>query len=102
MKNTKLIFWAVVNSLGIVVYASLVAFVMFNGEKFFGKADDFTGPLMILLLFVVSAVITGSLFLGRPIYLYFEGLKKEAIKLFFYTLTFLFLITLIIFAAKIL
>jgi len=102
MKNTKLIFWAVVNSLGIVVYASLVAFVMFNGEKFFGKADDFTGPLMILLLFVVSAVITGSLFLGRPIYLYFEGLKKEAIKLFFYTLFSLLLITLIIFAAKIL
>ena len=102
MKNTKLIFWAVVNSLGIVVCASLVAFVMFNGEKFFGKADDFTGPLMILLLFVVSAVITGSLFLGRPIYLYFEGLKKEAIKLFFYTLFSLLLITLIIFAAKIL
>ena len=101
MKNSKLIFWAVIDSLGVLVYSSAIAFVMFNGEKLFGKADNFTGPLMILLLFVVSAVVTGALFLGRPIYLYLSGFKKEGIQLFFYTLASLIAITLIIFAIKI-
>ena len=103
MKNSKLIFWAVVDSLGIFAYVSLVSWVMFNAEYIFdnSKPDDFTAPLMILLLFVMSATITGSLFLGRPIYLYFDGMKKEGVKLFLYTLACLVLITLIIFAIKI-
>jgi hypothetical protein len=102
MKNSKLIFWAVIDSVGIFGYISLVASIMFNGQKLFGKVDDFTGPLAILLLFVVSAVITGGLFLGRPVYFYLEGFKKEGIKLLIYTLTFLVLITLIVFTIKIL
>lgn len=101
MKKSKLIFWAVADSLGIFVYVSLVSFVMFNGEKLFGKIDNFTGPLMILLLFVVSAVITAALFLGRPAWLYFNGLKEQGMKLFFYTLVFLVVITLVVFAARI-
>jgi hypothetical protein len=100
MKNSKLIFWAVVDSLGIFVYVSIVAFIMFHAQNIFGKINDFSGPMMLLLMFVVSAVITGTLFLGRPIYLYFEGFKKEGIKLFFYTLVFLVVITLILFAIK--
>jgi len=101
MKNSKVLFWAVVDALGVFIYISAVAFVMFNGEKFFGKINDFTGPLMILLLFVVSAVITGALFLGRPAYLYLNGLKKEGIQLFFYTLAFLAIITLAVLAIRI-
>jgi len=74
---------------------------MFNGQQFFGKIDNFTGPLMFLLLFVVSAVITGALFLGRPAYLYLNGLKEDGIKLFFYTLAFLAAITFVIFTVRI-
>lgn len=102
MKNSKLIFWAVVDSLGVWAYVSLVAFIMFNGEKLFGKINNFTGPMMILLLFVVSAIITAALFLGRPAYLYFNGMKKEGTQLFFYSLVCLVIITLIVFAIKIL
>lgn len=102
MKNSKLLFWAIVDSLGVFVYASLVAFIMFNGEKLFGKVNDFTGPLAILLLFVISAVITGTLFLGRPIYLYLNDFKKEGVKLFFYTLVSLVAIILIFLAIKVL
>lgn len=102
MEKSKLLFWAVVDSLGIFAYVSLVAFIMFNGEKLFGKIDNFTGPMMILLLFVVSAVITGALFLGRPAYFYFNGMKKEGIQLFFYTLASMVVITLVVFAIRIL
>ncbi|MCX6731673.1 MAG: hypothetical protein NTX55_01660 [Candidatus Parcubacteria bacterium] len=101
MKNSKLLFWAIIDSLGIFVYVSLVAFIMFNSQKLFGKIDNFTGPLVLLLLFIVSAVITGSLFLGRPAWLYFNGLKNEGVRLFFYTLASLIVITLIVFAIKI-
>lgn len=101
MKNSKLLFWAMVDSLGIFVYVSAVSFVMFNSQNLFGKIDNFTGPLMFLLLFVVSAVITGALFLGRPAYLYLNGFKEQGIKLFFSTLAFLIAITLIVFAIKI-
>lgn len=100
MKNSKLLFWAIIDSLGVFVYVSAVSFIMFNGEKLFGKVENFTGPLMILLLFVLSAAITGSLVLGRPAWLYFNGLKQEGIKLFFYTLAFLIVITLVVFAIK--
>jgi len=102
MKNSKLAFWALADSVGIIGYVSLIAYIIFNGERLFGQVDNFTGPLLFLTLFIVSAVITGGLFLGRPIYLYFEGLKKEAIKLFFYTLGFLILIALVILVIRIL
>jgi hypothetical protein len=102
MKNNKLLFWAIVDSLGIFIYSSAVAFIMFNGQQLFGQVQNFTGPLMILLLFVVSAVITGALFLGQPIYLYLDGFKKESIQLFFYTLAILIIITSIFFIIKIL
>lgn len=102
MKNSKLIFWAIIDSIGVFVYVSAVAFAIFNGQKFFGQINNFTGPLMLLLLFIVSAVITAVLFLGRPAWLYFNNFKKEGIKLFFCTLAFLVTITLIVFAVKIL
>lgn len=101
MEKSKLVFWAIADALGIFVYASAVAFVMFDGQALFGQIDNFTGPLMILLLFVVSAVITGTLFLGRPIYLFLNNFKKEGIQLFFYTLVSLVIITLIFFIIKI-
>jgi len=45
------------------------------------------------MLFVLSATVVGSLVFGRPVYLYFEGKKKEAVALFLYTASFLALIT---------
>ena len=45
----------------------------------------------MLLLFVVSATITDLLVLGKPIYLYLEGKKKEAFTLLIATLVWLIL-----------
>jgi hypothetical protein len=101
MKNSKLILYAFVQSVGIFIYTSGVAWFLFNGERFFGKTDSFWQPLSILLLLVVSAAVTGSLVFVKPIYLYLEGLKKEAIKLLIYTILSLFLITSIAFTLAI-
>jgi len=102
MKHSKLILIGFLNALGTTIYIIGVSFIIQNGEKIFGKMDNFFGPIAFLLLFVLSAAITGSLILGRPIILYLEKDKTEAIKLFLYTIGWLFLITLIVFTAQIL
>ncbi|HTW96676.1 MAG TPA: hypothetical protein VMD74_03425, partial [Candidatus Methylomirabilis sp.] len=63
------------------------------GGKIFGEMKDLLGPITFLLLFVLSAAITGSLALGRPILLFLENRKVEAIKMFLYTIGWLFIIT---------
>ena len=54
-------------------------------------------PAAMLLLFVFSAGVTSSLVFGRPVLWYVEGKKQEALSLLFYTLGFLFVITVILF-----
>jgi hypothetical protein len=92
MKNSKLYLWAAADAIGVAIYTSLVAWIMFNAKDIFGEVKNFAAPLIILLLFILSAVTTGSLVLGRPIYLFVNGLKNEAVKLLAVTILFLFLI----------
>ena len=40
----------------------------------------------LFYIFILSALITGSLVLGKPILLYLDGQKKEGITLLFYTM----------------
>ncbi|MCG2698852.1 hypothetical protein L6251_00285 [Candidatus Parcubacteria bacterium] len=86
MKNSKLFLNAVLNSLGIFLYVAAVALFISNGERIFGKQENFWVPLVMILLFVFSAAITGLMFFGRPAHLYLSGMKTEAIKLILYTL----------------
>ncbi len=101
MKNQKTIFISLLNAVGVAVYIIGISFILRNGDKIFGKMDNFLAPVAFLLLFVLSAAITGMLVLGRPLLLYFENRKSEAIKMFFYTIGWLFLITLVVFIAQI-
>jgi SNF family Na+-dependent transporter len=95
MKNSNLVLTSFLNSLGITIYISGVSLLMIYGEQIFGKMDNFLGPVAFLLLFVVSAAITGALAVGKPVILYLNKQKKEAVKLFFYTIGWLALLTLI-------
>lgn len=100
MKNSKLILYALISSIGTVLYVFGVALFMSNIESIFGrleKPDDFRAPLAMILFFIFSAAVTASLVLGKPILLYLDGFKKEAIKLLFYTLVFLFIAILTVF-----
>ena len=97
MKNSKLLLLALLNSLGTLVYVSVVVLLMSNAQKLFGPDKNFWAPLAMLLLFVLSATIVGLLVLGRPAYLYFNNLKKEGIVLLLYTIGFLFVITVVVF-----
>ena len=97
MKNGLLISKAIINSLGIAVYIILVTLIMQNGQRFFGNMNEIIGISAFLLLFVLSAAVVGSLILSKPIMLYIDGQKKEAVKLLIYTILILFVFTLISF-----
>ena len=84
--------------MGTAIYIALVAWLMTNAEKGFGSMKTVWGPIAFLLLFVLSAAITGGLVLGRPAMLYWDGKKREAVKQFGLTLLWLFVILVIVFA----
>ena len=78
----KLAAQGLVYALGEGVHILLVALIMTNGQKLFGNAPGVLGIITFLALFVISAAVSGALVLGRPILLYLEGKKKDAVKLF--------------------
>ncbi|MBU0670598.1 hypothetical protein KKF29_00400 [Patescibacteria group bacterium] len=82
----KLITLGFFYALGEGIYVFLVAIFMLNAEKIFGKMPGPAGITSLLMIFVLSAAISGALVLGKPILLYQEGKKLEAVKLFFLTL----------------
>jgi small-conductance mechanosensitive channel len=89
MKKSEYILKSFINALGVLVYVSIVAFLIFNGEHIFDNKPSFLIPLFMLLLFIISASVTGLLVMGKPIHLYLSGLKKEAFILLFATLVWL-------------
>ncbi len=82
----KLVQRSLLNALGTIAYVSVVATIMQNGERIFGNINQTLAPIAFLTLFVLSAGVTGGLVLGKPVLMYLDNQKKEAIKLFLYTL----------------
>jgi hypothetical protein len=96
---------AMVHSLGhavlVLIYVTLIATVMSHGEALFGKKDTAWTPVAVLMLFVLSAAVTGTLVLGRPVLMYVNGEKKEAIQFFGYTIAWLAALTVLVFLVMI-
>jgi len=99
MKNSKLVLLSILHSLGVLAYVSLVVFFMSNGERFFGKEDTPMTGVIVLLVFILSALVTSSLVLGRPIMLFLDGKKAEAVKLLIFTAVDLFILLVIVIGA---
>ena len=92
MKKSDFFLKSFLSAAGVFIYVSAVAWLGFNGQAIFGQQpDNFLMPVFMLLLFVVSASVTGLLVLGKPIHLYLNGSKREAIALLFTTLGWLVL-----------
>lgn len=95
----KIIQQAFLFALGEGIYIALVATLMFTVGKLFGDKPDpaIVAPIAFLLLFVISAAISGALILGKPLMLYLDGKKKEAIQFFAATLGWLILFLIVAF-----
>lgn len=49
------------------------------------KPDSFLAPVGMISLFTLSAAVMGYVFCYTPLMLYFDGKKKQAVKLFLQT-----------------
>lgn len=88
---------AILDSFGTVVYIILVVSLIFSLQAFASEPDTIIIPIAMLLLFVCSAAITGFLVFGKPVMLYLDGKKKDAVKLLSYTLGMLVILTIVAF-----
>jgi hypothetical protein len=95
MNKKQIILNSLLHTLAVVAYIVIVAFIINAGNELFSKANQIHTSIGVLLLFTVSAAITGLLVFGKPIYLFLNGQKQEAIKFLFLTLGWLFCITII-------
>lgn len=94
MSKNNILKRALLDAFGVIAYISLFAWIISHLEKWFGnRPDNWLDPIFFLSMFIVSACVTGSLVILKPILLYLEGQKKEAVHLFLYTIGFLALMS---------
>ncbi|MBI4121027.1 MAG: hypothetical protein HY457_02120 [Parcubacteria group bacterium] len=87
MKNSDYVVKSFINASGVFLYVFGVAWFLSNAQEIFGEQDEgLFVPIFMLLLFIISATITSLLVLGRPVYLYLNNQKKEAMILLLATL----------------
>ncbi len=80
-----------------VLYVAVVATVMQNASRIFGPdKDNVIAPIVFLLLLVVSAATMGLLIFGKPVMLYIDGRKREAVAMAVYTIAFLAICTVLL------
>lgn len=96
MKKCNLMTCGLKQALGVFVYILLVSGFLYYAESIFGQMKSFWAPVAFLLLFVVSAALTGYLVLGKSAMLYVEGEKKMAVKLFITTVGWMAIMMLVI------
>lgn len=92
-QEESFLFPALVNSVGTFVYVTLIALVLTNGDRIFGEMNTLLGPIVFLMLFVLSVAIVGLLILGRPAMLYLDGKKQQAVQLLLQTIGWLAILT---------
>ncbi len=89
---------AFLNSIGTFLYVIFVVLLLFFLRNFVPQAEDsLIIPIAMILLLVCSASITGFLVFGKPIMLYLDGKKKEAVLLLVNTIGILVILTIIAF-----
>ncbi|OGD67554.1 hypothetical protein A3F08_00810 [Candidatus Berkelbacteria bacterium RIFCSPHIGHO2_12_FULL_36_9] len=91
----KILKTSLFNALGVAVYVGIVALLMENGLQLFGNLSGVSGIFVFLMLFVISAAVCGSLVFGKPVLMYLDGEKKEAVRLLTKTIAWLVLIVII-------
>lgn len=90
--------YAVGHAVGAALYIGLVAAFMTNVENIFGgDPGGYFGPVLFLLVFVISATVMGLIILVRPAMWYLDGRKREALSLTFATIGTLIIIAALVF-----
>lgn len=97
MKKQSIVLAGFLHAAAATAYIGLVAFVMSNGNTWFGQKDGPFTPMAALMLFVLSFGIMVILAFVRPVLWYLDGKKKEALQLLLWMIVFFFILTAIVF-----
>ena len=89
-------------ALGVFVYCGLIGLFMFNANHILGKTDNFSSPILFLLLFSTSVLVCALFVFYKPYKLFFDNKKKEAINVVVYTSLWLLVFLFIFFLSMIL
>jgi hypothetical protein len=101
MQGEKIVTHSLLHALMATGYVMLVSFIMQHADRLLGPDKTILAPVSVLMLFTLSAAVMASLVFGRPLMLYLDGKKKDAVKMAGGTIGFLALITLLIIAFSI-
>jgi hypothetical protein len=84
--NKKLLGHSLGHALLAFAYIFCIAlFFHFGLAKKFVNVPEFFGPIIMLSLLVLSASIMAILIFGKPVLLYLDNQKKDALLMLFYT-----------------
>lgn len=75
----------VFNAFAASLYITVIGLVMDFGTRNAPKGYSVIAPIAVISLFTLSAAVMGYLFCYTPVMLYFDGKKKQAVKLFLQT-----------------
>lgn len=75
----------VINGLAALSYIFIIVSVMNFGTRMMPHPNSFMAPVAAVSLFTLSAAVMGYVFCYQPAQLYFDGKKKEAVRLFLQT-----------------
>src|SRR5574341_764781 len=95
MKNQPLSLRALWSALGVTAYVFIVSQIFNYHDRLFGRVEGPLANVAFLLLFVFSALVTGTIALLPPIRLYLDGQKKEGVQLLLFTAVWLGIMTLL-------
>lgn len=101
-QNPKII--ALAQAVGLSGYVTLVVFFLQNAKNLLNPSsvgETLVGMVM-LLLFVISALISAAIMLGYPAILFFKGKRKTALKIILTSIGWLILIFALIIAIALL
>ena len=87
----------ILQGIGVSLYCTTIGSIMQNGDRLFGKQDNFITPIFVLTMLCVSVLVCALLVFKKPYDLFFDGKKKEAINIVVYTTVSLFFILAILF-----
>ncbi len=86
MKKLPIIALGLIQALALTVYITMVGFIMWTSQDWFNQAPGVLGISFFLTIFTMSALVSGLITLGYPIYLFFKDKNIiAALKLVFYT-----------------
>ena len=84
--NKKLLSQSLVHALLAFAYIFCISlFFNFGLKRAFENVPEFFAPIIMLSLLVLSASIMAILVFGKPVLLYLDNQKKDALAMLFYT-----------------